>query len=132
MGVLRTPEAQALGEQLQHLVLELDAHALETVPAAAVAFAQAIGQTGVGIGLRRLDQAPKALLELSKLRMRYVKLGGYYAQQSLENQGAQFLLEAMIHTAKSQGARIYITDTVSPATAEWLHAQGASLPKQSV
>lgn len=128
VALLRGAQGAALGEQLSHLVLELDAHALETVPDMAVAFAQTVTNIGAGVGLRRLDQAPKALMALSKLQLRYVKLGGYYAQQSLDNRGAQFLLEAMIQTAQSQGARIYITDTVTPETAQWLHAQGASLP----
>lgn len=119
--------ASELGAGLQYLVLELDAHALETVPHMAMAFAGMAERAGVGVGLRRLDQAPKALLELSKLRLRYVKLGGYYAQQSLDNPGAQFLLEAMMHTARAQGARIYITDTVSAEAADWLRIKGASL-----
>ena len=81
--------------------------------------------------LRRLDQAPKALLQLSQLRLRYVKLGGYYAQQTLDNPGAQYLLEAMMYTAKAQGALIYVIDTVSPQAADWLRIKGANLPLAS-
>lgn len=127
-ALLGTPAATQLAGALQCLVLELDAHALESVPSVAIAFAAMAARAGVGVGLRRLDQAPKALLELSQLRLRYVKLGGYYAQQSLDNPGAQYLLEAMMQTAKAQGARIYITEMVSPQAADWLRIKGASLP----
>jgi diguanylate cyclase (GGDEF)-like protein len=131
-ALLGSSLAVELGDALQQLVLELDAHALELVPQVTMAFAAMAARAGVGVGLRRLDQAPKALLTLSQLPLRYVKLGGYYAQQSLENAGAQYLLEAMIHTAQAQGARIYITEAPSPEAAEWLRSKGASLPVVNV
>lgn len=127
-ALLGAAQATDLAGALPYLVLELDAHALELEPDGAIDFAAMAARAGVGVGLRRLDQAPKALLELSQLRLRYVKLGGYYAQQSLDNPGAQYLLEAMMHTAKAQDARIYITEMVSPQTADWLRIKGASLP----
>ncbi|CAB5688896.1 hypothetical protein [Comamonas aquatica] len=85
----------------------------------------------VGVGLRRLDQSPKALWHLPSLPLRYVKLGGYFAEQSLSNPGVRHLLEAMISTAQDQGVRVYITDAVAPEAAAWLRIKGASLPVQS-
>lgn len=127
-ALLTSALAMELAGGLSFLVLELDAHALELMPRVAIAFASMVHRTGAGVGLRRLDQAPKALLELSQLHLRYVKLGGYYAQQSLDNPGAQYLLEAMMQTAQAQQARIYITEMVSPQAADWLRIKGASLP----
>lgn len=112
---------------LPSLLLELDAHALVVEPQAVTELARYAAQYGMGLGLRRLDQAPKALTEFSNLKLRYVKLGGHFAQHAMDNPGAKYLLEAMIQTAKEQGARVYVTDLVSPTTADWLRVKGASL-----
>lgn len=112
---------------LQFLILELDAHALAIAPQAVAALYQLVQPYGLGLALRRLDQSPASLLEFERIQLRYVKLGGHFAQQAMDNLGAKSLLEAMIHTAKAQGARIYATDVVSPSTAEWLRMNGANL-----
>lgn len=127
-ALLQTPRARALGAGLQHLVLELDAHALEVAAPRVTALCEMAQQEGVGVGLRRLDQSPKSLWHLPSLSLRYVKLGGYFAEQSLGNSGVRHLLEAMISTAQEQTAQVYITDAVAAEAAEWLHAKGASLP----
>ena len=127
-ALLQTPRARALGAGLQHLVLELDAHALEVAAPRVTALCEMAQQEGVGVGLRRLDQSPKSLWHLPSLSLRYVKLGGYFAEQSLGNSGVRHLLEAMISTAQEQTAQVYITDAVAAEAAKWLHAKGASLP----
>ncbi|MGN1056872.1 MAG: LapD/MoxY N-terminal periplasmic domain-containing protein [Comamonas sp.] len=113
---------------LQRLVLELDAHAFEAAPDAAFAMTDVVQRAGMGVALRRLDQAPKALMHMASLRLRFVKIGGYFAEQALQNPGAQHLLEAMIATAQAQQAKVYVTDSVSAAAADWLRVKGASLP----
>ena len=112
---------------LPFLVLELDAHALVAAAQSVVDLSKLVQQHGIGLALRRLDQAPQALLEFSGIPLRYVKLGGHFAQRAMDNLGAKYLLEAMIQTAKEQGARVYVTDAVSPLTADWLRVKGASL-----
>ncbi|WP_042414335.1 bifunctional diguanylate cyclase/phosphodiesterase [Comamonas aquatica] len=130
--LLQSPPAQALGAGLEQLVLELDAHALEVNPARVAELCDETALAHVGVGLRRLDQSPKALWHLPSLPLRYVKLGGYFAEQSLSNPGVRHLLEAMISTAQDQGVRVYITDAVAPEAAAWLRIKGASLPVQGL
>lgn len=117
-----------MADLLPNLVLELGAFALEAEPVAAANFVRRVTESGAGVGLRSLEQAPKALQELAKLPVRYVKIAGGFAQQAMDNPGALYLLEAMIHTANAQSARIYVTDFVSPQAADWLRVKGASLP----
>ena len=112
---------------LPSLQLELDAHALEVQPQSVMQLASYVSQYGVGLGLRRLDQAPKALLEFAHVPLRYVKVGGFFAQNAMDNVGAKSLLEAMLDTAQAQRMRVYVTDVVSPRTADWLRIKGASL-----
>ncbi len=126
--LLQSAPAQALGSALEQLVLELDAHALEVVPARVAALCEVAAQARVGVWLRRLDQAPKAVGQLPGLPLRYVKLGGHFAQQAQDNPGGRHLLQAMVATAQEQGARVYITDAVAPDAAAWLCAQGVYLP----
>ena len=130
-ALLHSPQTQMLGTAVEQLVLELDAHALEVIPARVAEFCAATVQVHVGVGLRRLDQAPKALLQLPSLPLRYVKLGGFFAEQSLHNTGVRHLMEAMINTAQAQAAQVYITDAVAPEAASWLRIKGASLPAPS-
>jgi len=129
---LQSSQAQGLGAALEQLVLELDAHALEVISTRVAEFCAAAALCRVGVGLRRLDQAPKALLQLPSLPLRYVKLGGHFAEQSMGNTGVRHLMEAMISTAQAQSAMVYVTDMVAPEAAAWLRIKGASLPAPSV
>lgn len=126
--LLQSPLAQGLGAALQHLVLELDAHALEIMPQRVVALCEVAASAGVGVGLRRLDQSPKALWHVSSLPLRYVKLGGHFAEQSFHKPGVRHLLEAMVGAAQEQHVQVYITDSVPTEAADWLRFKGASLP----
>lgn len=110
------------------LVLELDAHALEIAPERVVHLERVMTGIGVGVGLRRLDQAPKALTKLAALQLRFVKVGSNFAEQAIHNVGVQFLLEAMVQTVQTQGARMYVAGMVGSAAADWLRAKGVSLP----
>ena len=114
------------------VVLELDAHALEVAPEKVLYLERVLSELGAGIGLRRLDQAPKALMRLSHVPLRFVKVGGAFADQATNNVGIQYLLDAMVQTATAQKARVYVTDMVGPAAADWLRAKGVnlSLPSQ--
>ena len=112
---------------LPRLILELDAFTLETVPDSFLAFCDMATKAGVQIGLRRLEQSPKALLHLGGLHLRYVKVGGFFAELAMQNKGAQHLLDAMLETAQGQHTMVLITDAVNPQAAEWLETKGASL-----
>lgn len=112
---------------LPHLIFELDAFALESTPESTLAFCAVVHKAGAQLGLRRLEQSPKALLHLPSLPLRYVKVGGFFAELSVDNAGALHLLEAILQTAQSQRAAVVVTDTVSPQAADWLREKGASL-----
>lgn len=112
---------------LPALVLELDAFTLELLPQATLELGAAAAALGAGIGLRRLDAAPKALLHLPSLPLRYAKLGGYFAGQAMAHVGSQHLLQAMIATVQAQGARLHVVDAVDVKTSEWLLSKGVSL-----
>lgn len=112
---------------LPQLTLELDAFALEAAPLKALLFCEMVTQAGAGVGLRRLDQALKALVQLPKLPLQYVKLGGFFAEQAMTNMGVRHLLEAMIGTAQAQSASVLVTDAVPSHAADWLRVKGASL-----
>ena len=121
-------QAHSGSEGLSALLLELDAHALEAAPDNTQQLCTMVGEFGIGVGLRRLDQAPRALIELGALPLRYVKLGGYFAEQAQHNLGARYLVEAMLAAAVAQGAQVYITENVNASAADWLRVKGASLP----
>ena len=120
-------QAKGWCEVLPQLTLELDAFALEVAPLKALQFCEVVTQAGAGVGLRRLDQAPKALVQLPKLQLQYVKLGGLFAEQAMANMGGRHLLEAMMSTAQDQHASVLITDAVPSNAADWLRFKGASL-----
>lgn len=125
---LAAVQTQPLGRALSQLVLEVDAHALERDAARVREVSALLARSAVGLGLRRLDQSPKALWHLPSLNLRYVKLGGYFAEQAQTNAGVRHLLEAMIGTARAQGAAVHVTDAVAAEAAAWLRIKGASLP----
>ncbi len=118
----------AHGGAVQRLVLEVDAYALEAVPARVVQWAQAVAESGVRIGLRRVDRAPAALLEISRLHLLYLKVGAYFAVQSASNAGGRYLLEALVKTAHAQQARVYVPgDSLEAEIKDWLSSQGVCL-----
>ena len=117
---------------LPNLILELDAFTLESAARNTLALCALAAKAGVQIGLRRLEQSPKALLHLNSLRLRYVKVSGFFAELALRNPGAAHLLEAMLETVHAQSATVLITDAVNPQAADWLRAKGASLQLPNV
>lgn len=123
-ALLAQPQVQPL---LRHLILELDAFALEALPEQALDFCAMADKAGVQIGLRRLEQAPRVLLHLCSLRLRHVKVSGFFADLSMHNAGGAQLLGAMLQTAQSQQTAVLITDAVNPETSDWLRAKGAHL-----
>lgn len=129
------PELQALLQQgqaaaLQQLILELDAHGAVAYPDELAVFCATARQSGVSVGLRRLDQQPMALAHLHALPLAYVKLGSDFAAQSRESPGSRHLLQAMAHTARELGLSVYVTGTVDADTTALLRQQGACTPLQ--
>ena len=121
--LLQAAQAQPGGQGVGCLILELDAHALELSPELVAEVEHVLTAAGAGMGLRRLDQAPKALVHLAGLPLRYVKLGGHTVEKALTNDGMRFLLQAMVHTAHARAARVYISEAVSPEASNWLRGQ---------
>lgn len=121
---LANPVHQSL---LPFLILEIDAFTLESMPDKAVEFCAMASQAGVKVGLRRLDQSPKALLHAETLQVRYVKVSGFFAELAQRNAGAAHLLEAMLQTAHDKNTQVLISDAVTPQAADWLRAKGAIL-----
>lgn len=120
--VLKAPK---WGGRLPQLCLELDAHGLMAYPEEMVDFCQSMADVGVGVGLRRLDQQPMVLAKLHTLPLRYVKLGGSFAEQSVQSPGALHLLEAMAVTAAQLGIQLVVTETVNAQTQELLRRHHA-------
>jgi EAL domain-containing protein (putative c-di-GMP-specific phosphodiesterase class I) len=80
------------------------------------------------VGLRRLDQQPMALPHLHTLALRYVKLGGDFAEQSWQSPGAQHLLQAMLQTAATLVVQAVVTDSVNAQTMRMLLAHDVLTP----
>ena len=110
------------------LCLELDAHGLVAYPQEVAEFCSAMALAGTGVGLRRLDQQPMALAHLHTLALRYVKLGGDFAEQSWHSPGAQHLLQAMLQTAATLGVQAVVTDSVNAQTMRMLLAHDVLTP----
>ncbi len=123
-GLLQ-PAALAVRERL---ILELDAHGLESYADESVAFGEAMQALGVGVALRRLDQAPLALGLLHAIPLRYVKLGGDFAGQAATSPGLRQLLVAMLETAHQLGVAVHVTNTVDADIAELLRSKHACMP----
>jgi len=111
--------------QLARLCLELDAHGLIAYPQEVTDFCSSMALAGVGVGLRRLDQQPRALAQLHTLALRHVKLTGDFCEQALHSPGALHLLQAMAQTAAALGVEVVVMDYVDADTARMLHAQSA-------
>ena len=120
--LLQAPQWQP---HLAGLCLELDAHGLMAYPHEVSEFCSSMALAGVGVGLRRLDQQPMALVQLHTLPLRYVKLGGDFSEQSWQSPGALHLLQAMTETAAVLGIRVVVADSVNAETARRLHKQNA-------
>ncbi len=110
---------------LPRLLLELDAHGLVAYPQELRACGEMVAQAGGSVGLRRLDQQPKALALLHTLPLAYVKLGTHFAENGMESPGSRYLLEAMVHTVQALQLRLYVTDTADAQAVEWLRSKGA-------
>lgn len=124
----RLREVLQTAARLQRLCLELDAHGLVAYPQEVAEFCAAMALAGAGVGLRRLDQQPMALPHLHTLALRYVKLGGDFAEQSWQSPGALHLLQAMLHTAATLGIQVVVTDAVNGQTLHMLQAHGVLTP----
>jgi EAL domain-containing protein (putative c-di-GMP-specific phosphodiesterase class I)/GGDEF domain-containing protein len=124
----RLREVLQTAARLQRLCLELDAHGLVAYPQEVAEFCGAMALAGAGVGLRRLDQQPMALPHLHTLALRYVKLGGDFAEQSWHSPGALHLLQAMLHTAATLGIQVVVTDAVNGETLRMLQAHGVLTP----
>lgn len=109
------------------LVLELDAHALQTDAEDVAAFARQVTADGAGVALRRLDQSPMALAQLHELALRYVKLGGDFAEQALTSPGGRQLLLAMLETARGLQVPALVHARVDSKAGALLQAHGAHL-----
>lgn len=109
------------------LVLELDAHALQTDAEDVTEFTRHVTAAGAGVALRRLDQSPMALARLHEFALRYVKLGGDFAEQALTSPGGRQLLLAMLATARDLQIPALVHAPVDPHTAMLLREHGASL-----
>lgn len=124
----RLREVLQTAPRLQRLCLELDAHGLVAYPQEVTELCGAMAVAGVGVGLRRLDQQPMALPHLHTLALRYVKLGGDFAEQSWQSPGAQHLLQAMLQTAATLGIQVVVTDSVNAQTLRMLLANDVLTP----
>lgn len=124
----RLREVLQTAARLQRLCLELDAHGLVAYPQEVAEFCSAMALAGAGVGLRRLDQQPMALAHLHTLALRYVKLGGDFAEQSWHSPGAQHLLQAMLQTATTLGIQVVVSDAVNRETLHMLQAHGVLTP----
>ncbi|MGB3071708.1 MAG: LapD/MoxY N-terminal periplasmic domain-containing protein [Ottowia sp.] len=121
-------ERKDTANTLSRLILELDAHGAVAYPDELLALCAQVRDRGVRTGLRRLDQAPGALLHLHALPLAYVKLGGDFVIQSHQNPGTRHLMMAMVSTARELGASVYVTGFLDMKIAEWLVQHGASVP----
>ncbi|MEG1767453.1 MAG: LapD/MoxY N-terminal periplasmic domain-containing protein [Comamonas sp.] len=124
----RLREVLQTAPRLQRLCLELDAHGLVAYPQEVAEFCNAMALAGAGVGLRRLDQQPMALPHLHTLALRYVKLGGDFAEQSWQSPGALHLLQAMLQTAATLGIQVVVTDSVNGETLHMLRAHDVLTP----
>ncbi|ODS93830.1 MAG: diguanylate cyclase [Comamonas sp. SCN 65-56] len=109
------------------LVLELDAYALQTDAEEVATFAREVTACGAGMALRRLDQSPMALAQLHALTLRYVKLGGDFAEQALASPGTRQLLIAMLDTARGLQVPALVPALVAAEAAVLLRERGANL-----
>lgn len=135
------PSLQALLEQwvaseeagiLPRLYLELDAHGLVAYPQALQACAETVARMGGLVGLRRLDQQPRALLQLHTLPLAYVKLGTHFAEEGQESPGSRYLLEAMANTAQNLKLRVYAMEEADAQITQMLRSRNAYFALPSV
>jgi len=127
---MREVLAGAPREAALRLVLELDAYALQAHGEEVVEFAARVADGGASVALRRLDQSPMALASLHGLALRYVKLGGGFAERALASPGAHRLLVAMLETAHGLGVPVLVPARVSAEAAALLRGLGAYLAAQ--
>lgn len=93
----------AAPEQAARLIVELDSYGLVANRLQVVAFAVALRERGVRIGLRRFAEQPEALLYLHEVAPAYVQVSGNLLAAQKESTGARRLLEAVQETAHDIG-----------------------------
>lgn len=120
--------AEASRDQLERLVIEIDAHGFVAYPDELDAFCALAEKAGVGVGVRRLAEQPAALLRLHKVSIRYIKLGGDLISGLLESPGATQLIAAITEAAIGQGVKVYAHDVPNAPTAALLLEYGVLLP----
>lgn len=116
---------------VSRLIFELDAYALLANAEEAAEFAADASSRGAGVALRRLDQSPMALAQMHGLALRYVKLGGGFAEHAIANPGMRHLLVAMLQTARDLGVTALVPTMVNSAAAALLREYGARLRADS-
>lgn len=109
------------------LVIEVDAYALTTQPEAMMALHDLLESRQAGLALRGLERALWALLHVPQMRLQYVKLSGYFAEQARSNRGIGHLLEAILAATQEAGCAVWVTEHVDVAAREVLLRQGLSL-----
>ena len=121
--------SNARPDQLQRLILEIDAHGFVAYPDELDAFCALVDKWRVGVGVRRLAEQPAALLRLHKVSIRYIKLGGDLISGLLESPGATQLIAAITEAAIGQGVKVYAHDVPNAPTASLLLEYGVLLPE---
>src|SRR5690606_2825333 len=121
--------AEASRDQLERLVIEIDAHGFVAYPDELDAFCALADKWRIGVGVRRLAEQPAALLRLHKVSIRYIKLGGDLISGLLESPGATQLIAAITEAAIGQGVKVYAHDVPNAPTASLLLEYGVLLPE---
>ena len=123
---LKAMLGQAGGTQ-HRLWVELDAYGLLAYPEEVRAFASAVAEFGVHIGIRRLEHAPLALSHLHLFPLSYVKLGNEFAIQANSSHGSLYLLQAMVNTAQILSIQVFVVGYLYGDLAKFLKEKGVWL-----
>ena len=111
----------------ERLSLEIDAHAVVHHLETALQLADTLHSQGIGLGLRNVEQSMMALLHVQQLRPRYVTVSAHFAQQTLYNTGAAYLLDAVLAAVLAQKGIAIVTEPVSPAAWQQLQQKNLAL-----
>lgn len=96
----------AAPEQAARLLVELDSYGLVADRAQVVAFATALREQGVRLGLRRFGEQPDALLYLHEIRPEYVRVSASLMTAQAGSIGARYLLQAVQGAAREMGTAV--------------------------
>lgn len=118
-------------ENLNRLIVELDAFGLATYTAEFNDLAQKLQSLGVRIGLRGLSRQLDAVALLQGLPIFYIRMGGGFMEYLESSQGALTLLQAVMHTAAALDIHIQIDDTLGEMGGQLVENTGALLKRIS-